>query len=210
MLALDVVADVAKAQRSSGIGGGSHAHRCITYDVDIVAVIMGKNLIRCIAFICKLNGAPLGQAVTGDGGAVAVLGEVGLDTALTADIIGENVVDDLADIFENVSALHIVLIVPRGVGDVEIVPHAAVPLGIIAVKRIGNLGVNIGAYGVFRPGRIDFARRHVFDVVRKRHRDVGGVGLRRPEMDHDVFRDIRLPVQACHSLLFTNQRDRLR
>lgn len=141
------------------------------------------------------------QPVAGDGGAIAVLGEVGLDAALPVNILVEDIVNDVTNVGEDIPVLYIGLIIACGVGDVEIIPHAAVPLGIVAVESIRNLRIDIGADGVFRPGRIDFAGCHVFNIVGERNRDILGIGARRPQMDGQKLRNIRLSVQSGRSLL---------
>ena len=155
-----------------------------------------QHFIRRETPVGEFHGAPLGKPLAGNGGTVAELREQRLDAPLPHDVVVEYLIDDLADVIENVPAVYERLVVLRGACYVEIIAAAAVPLGIYAVERECHLGVDVGAYRGFRPGGVYLAACHVLDVVREGQGDILGVGIRRAEMygyrfRNDWFGDIR-------------------
>ena len=201
LLGAHIVAPIAEAEGQPGIRGGVDAHRCVGVDVDVGAVELGQDVVRAVALLREGDSPPLGEAVAGDGGAVAVLGEVGLDAPLPDNIFVEDVVHDVADIGENIPAVDIGLIVPGGIGDVEIVALAAVPFGVKPVERIGDLRVDIGAQRILRPGGIDLARGDVFDIIRKCDRDVLCARAGRAQVHGEKIRNVGFSVQSQGLLL---------
>ena len=85
--------------------------------------------------------------------------------------------------------MDVVLVVGGGVGDIEVVALAGVPLGIDPVEDKGNLGVDIGPNGLLRPGGIHLAGGHVGDIVLEGDGDVLGRGGRFSQMDRDGLGD---------------------
>ena len=59
--------------------------------------------VRCKSLLGERNRSPLGKTVAGAGRAVAVLREKRLDRPLTHDVTVEYLIDNLADVFENVA-----------------------------------------------------------------------------------------------------------
>ena len=83
--------------------------------------------------------------------------------------------------------MHIVLVVAGGVGNVEGVAFAGVPLGVDAVECQRDLAVDVGSQGLLRPGRVDFAGCNIGDIVPEGDSHIAG-GCRRPaQMHRDVF-----------------------
>ena len=188
---LDVVARVSQAKRSAGIGGLAVAHRGIGNDVDVVPVEAGEDLVGPQALLGKGDGAPLAQTVASGGGAVAVLGEIGLDAAASHHVGIEDVVHNVADRVVDLPTGDEGLVKLGGVGDVEIVALTAVPLGVIAVEGIGDLGIDVGAHGRLGPGGIDLAGGYVLDIVGEIYVDILCVGGGGAQMHHNGAGDKR-------------------
>ena len=79
------------------------------------------------------------------------------------------------------------LIVSGGAGDVEIVAPAPVEFRVHPVQGKGNDGQNVGRQGAFLPGGVNFAGRHVFDVIREADGDVGRGSGGRPQVNGDLL-----------------------
>ena len=152
-------AGAADAQRRAGIAFGDRLDAVGAHDLDVVAIVVLQDLQCVHAVLCQRDGAPLLHAVAGDALAVAVLGVVGVDGAGAAHIGVEDVVGDAAHHVKDLAAVHIILVVAGGVGDVEVISLARVPLGIHAVQRQADLRVDVGAQCLFRPGETDEARK---------------------------------------------------
>ena len=100
-----------------------------------------------------------------------------------ADINVKNIVDNAADILENIPALDKLL---GGVGDLEIKSLAGIPFGIDSIECQRNLRVNIGTDGILRPGRINFTGADIFNVIRKRDIDIFRIGARCSQMHYKL------------------------
>ena len=87
----------------------------------------------------------------GDRFAVAVLGIIGVHCAALAQIGVEDIVRDAHHHFKYRAPVDVVLVVAGGVGDVEGVALAGVPLGIDAVQRQRDLAVDVGPQCLLRP-----------------------------------------------------------
>ena len=168
----NIAAGGALLQGIAGIGVFNIADGGVGNQLDIVAVIVAQNVHGAHALAGQLLAAPLGQAVAGDGGAVAEFGGQGLYKALPADVGGEQFVYQVIHIFKGAPALDEFLVVDGGGGDVEIVSPAGVVFGVDPVEGKGDLGQDVGPEGGLRPGGVDLAGGHVFDVVGKGHRHV--------------------------------------
>ena len=186
----DVGTRRAEAERHLGQRGGNAAHGRISYQLDVIAVIIGKNFKGSSAVLRKLLAPPLGKTCAGDLNAVAVGGKERFNVTLTSDIVIEKLVCDGSDVFVNIAPLDKGLIDRGGVCDVKGIAARAVIFGVNAVERIGDLCVHIGANGAFVPGGIDLARGHVGDVVSEGKCDIFGVCLGSAEMNGYRFGNI--------------------
>ena len=153
----------------------------------------------------KFHRAPLRQPLTGDGRAAAILRKEWLHRALADQIIIEDFVHNLRDIIKNIAPLDKILVIGRWVRDIIIIALRTVPFRINPVERKGNLCVNVCPDSVFRPGRVDFWRSHILDIIREGDRDILRVRAGRAEMHGDGFRNKR--QRHSVSLLFCLLRD---
>ena len=103
------------------------------------------------SLIGQRDGPPLLEAGAGDGFSVAVLGIVGVHGAGLADIGVEDVVRQPHHDVEHRPAMDVVLVVAGGVGDVETVALAGVPLGVDTVESQRDLAVDVGPQGLLGP-----------------------------------------------------------
>ena len=158
-------------------------------NVDVAAVKCGKDLIRSHALLCQRHGAPLGKPVTGYRCAVAERCEQRLHIALPPDVRVEQFVNQLPHVFENFSAVDVLLVKLSGVGDVKGIPAGAIPLGIDTVEGKADNDVDVGTNGIFRPRGVNFAGYHVFDVIGKGNGDVVRRFLRPPQMHGNISGD---------------------
>ena len=181
-----LLAHVAQPQGLAGVRRQIGPRGGVPDDADIVAVELLQNLIGYQPLFRQIHSPPLAQAVAGDGGAVAILGEQGLYGPLTHHIVVENLIDNLADVFKNLPTMDVLLVILGGRGDIEVIPPAPVPLRIDPVQGKGNLRQNVGPEGRVGPGGKDFAGRHIFYVIHKGDPYIGRrfvVG--QAEMDRD-------------------------
>ena len=88
----------------------------------------------------QILAAPLGESGAGDGGAIAELSSQRLYKALAADVVVENFVYHLADIFKNVAAPDKLLIVGGGRGDLKVIAPAGIELCVNPVEGEGDDG----------------------------------------------------------------------
>ena len=88
----DVVAGRAGLKGITGIGIGDIPDRGIGYQLNVISIIMAQNIHSAHALPGQRLAAPLGEAVAGDGGAIAELGGKGLHKAFAADVGGEQVI----------------------------------------------------------------------------------------------------------------------
>ena len=138
-------------QRPAGVGGNVVAYRRVKYDVDIIAVVVLQDLIGDISCLRQIHAAPLAQSAALSAHAVTERGEQRFHAALPHDIVVEDVVHDAADVFKYIAAADIGLIPRGGVGDVEIIPAAAVVFRIDPIQGKGDLGHNVGPQRCLRP-----------------------------------------------------------
>ena len=99
------------------------------------------------SLIREIHRTPLGQAVAGGGGSVAILGEKRLDAALPHHIIVKNVIHDLGDVFEYIPVADEVLVVLGVVCNIEIISLAGIVLGIDPIEGEADLRADIGPDG---------------------------------------------------------------
>ena len=159
------------------------------HDFNAAAVVIAQDLQGAAAPIGQGYGAPLLHAGAGDGFAVAVFGVVRLNGSASAHVRVENVVGDALHHVKNRAAVHKVLVVTGGVGDVEAVPFAGVPFGVNAVEGQADLGVDVGPKGLLRPGGVHLAGGHVGDVFAEGYGHVAGAGRGLAQVHRDVFGD---------------------
>lgn len=74
-----ILAGTALAQGDTGIGALDALHRRAKHDIDIITEIVLEYFVGYQSLIREIHRTPLGQAVAGGGGSVAVLGEKRLD-----------------------------------------------------------------------------------------------------------------------------------
>ena len=182
--------DISPAQRCAGIGGCIFFYRRVIDDFHI-AVVIPKNLGGVIALLRQLLTAPLAQALAGHGGAVAVFCSQGLHEARAAQIVVEHLLRQAGDVCKIASTINKVLVVGRIVGDVKIIPPAAVKLGVNPVQGKGNNGQDVGPEGTFIPGGVDFTGSHILDIVHEINGYIWRVVSRRSQMDRYFLRYIR-------------------
>ena len=203
----DVVAHRADRQRTPE-RRHRRRHRRIADDIQFRTVVFGQNPVRRFALIGQPDTAPLRQPVAGDGGSAAILCKQRLVCARPPQVIVEQFVGNLRDVVKNFAVRHKRLVVRRRGRDIKVVPLAAVPFGIYPVERERHLRVNIGAQRAFRPGGVNFAGRHVADVLRERDGDVFGIAGRRAEVHGDGFGNGYGHRSPSLRTLRRNQRDR--
>ena len=83
--------------------------------------------------------------------------------------------------------MDVILVVAGGVGDVETVALAGVPLGVDAVESQRDLAVDVGPQGLLRPGRVDFAGCNIGDIIPEGDSHIAGGCRRLAQMHRDVF-----------------------
>ena len=183
---------LAALQRYAGIRGRVASYRRIKDQIDVVAVIILQDLIRHQTLFGKVYAAPLGQAVALHLHAVAKMRRQRLNLSLADDVVIENIIHDAADVVKHIAALHIGLIVLRGIGHIKIISAAAIVFCKDAVERKGDLGENIGADGTFRPCGVNFIGSNIFDVIGKRNGHIGRFLIGPAQMHRDGIRYDRI------------------
>jgi len=158
-------------------------------EVDPAAVVVAQDLQSVHPGIGTVHGTPLLHAGTGDGLAVAVFGKIRLRVAGAAHIGVEQLGGQPLHHRKDGAPAHIRLVVARASGDVEAEPPAGVPLRPDPVERQADLRQDIGAQRLLRPGWVDFAGRHVGDIILKTYADIPHIGARLAEMYGDFFGD---------------------
>ena len=181
----DIAAGGAGLQGVAGVGVFNVADRGIGYQLNIVSIIVAQDIHGAHALTGQGLAAPLGQSVTGDGGAVAELGGQGLHKALPADVGGEQLIHQIIYIFKGAPPLDEFLVVHGGGGDVEVVAPAGVVLGVHPIQGEGDLGQDVGPQGGLRPGGVNLAGGHVFDVIGEGDGDVFRPLVGRSSVDGD-------------------------
>ena len=122
-----------------------------THDLDIAAVVVAQDLQSAAPVVGQRDGAPLLEPRAGDRLAVAVFGVIGVHGAGLPQVGVENVIGDAHHHIEHGAAVDVILVVAGGVGDVEGVALAGVPLGIDTVQCQRDLAVDVGPQGLLRP-----------------------------------------------------------
>ena len=85
------------------------------------------------------------------------------------NVIGEHAVHSLRNAFKNIPTRHILLVIGRGRCNGERVPLRRIPFGVHPVQGKGHDGQHVSQNGGLRPGGIDLAAGHVFNVLRIGH-----------------------------------------
>ena len=182
-------APVALLQRAARVALGDGLDVVGADDLDVVPVVVFEDAEGVAALVGQRDGAPLLEPRAGDGSAVAVFGVVRVHSACLADVGVEDVVRQAHHHVKHRPPVDIVLVITGGIGDVETVALAGVPLGVDAVERQRDLAVDVGPEGLFRPGRVDFTGRHVGNIAAERDGHVLGTGGGSAQVDRDVFGD---------------------
>ena len=169
-----VVAERTEPKRSPGVRLRPVLQGRVGDYLDIVAVVVFQYLRRIEPVIRELYRPPLRKSVALGTYPVTEHCEQRLDRARPTDIVVEYFVDDDADGVEYLSVLGIGVVIARVARDVEIVPAAAIKLGVHAVEGIGYLGEDVGSYARLRPCGEDLAGSDVLDIIVEGHGDVLG------------------------------------
>ena len=106
---------------------------------------------RAAPVVGQRHRAPLLKPWAGDRFTVAVFGIIGVHRTAFAQIGVEDVVRNAHHHLEHRAPVDVVLVVAGGVGDVEGVALAGVPLGVDAVECQRDLTVDVGPQGLLRP-----------------------------------------------------------
>ena len=146
-------AAAALPQRRAGVALRDGADIFGAHDLDAAAVVVAQDLQRAAPVVGQCYRAPLLEPRAGDRFAVAILGIIGVHRTAFAQIGIEDVVRDAHHHLEHRASVDIVLVVAGGVGDVEGVALAGVPLGVDAVQRQRDLAVDVRPQCLLRPGR---------------------------------------------------------
>ena len=146
-------AAAALPQRRAGVALRDGADIFGAHDLDAAAVVVAQDLQRAAPVVGQRHRAPLLEPRAGDRFAVAVLGIIGVHRAAFAQIGVEDIVRDAHHHLEHRAPMDVVLVVAGGVGDVEGVALAGVPLGVDAVQRQRDLAVDVRPQCLLRPGR---------------------------------------------------------
>ena len=139
-----------RAARITGRDGGNVVGRD---QLHAVSVVVPQDLQRVHALPRAVHRAPLLHAGAGHGLAVAVFGKVRFGVAAALDKGVEQFGGQPLHDREHRAPVDIGLVVPRRPRDVEAVSAAGVPLGPDTVQRQTDLRDNVGAQGLFRPGK---------------------------------------------------------
>ena len=140
-------------QRAARIAGRDGGNVVGCDQLHAAAVVVPQDLQRVHALPCAVHRAPLLHAGAGYGFAVAILGKVRLGVTAALDKGAEQLGGQPLHDRKHRAPVDIGLVVPRRPCDVEAVPAAGVPLGPDAVQRQTDLRNNVGAQGLFRPGK---------------------------------------------------------
>ena len=138
-------------QRAPGVALGDGLDVVGADDLDVAAVVVFEDAQCAAALIGQRDRPPLLEAGAGDGFSVAIFSVVGVHGAGLADIGVEDVVRQPHHDVEHRPAMDVVLVVAGGVGDVETVALAGVPLGVDAVESQRDLAVDVGPQGLLGP-----------------------------------------------------------
>ena len=83
--------------------------------------------------------------------------------------------------------MDVILVVAGGIGDIEGVALAGIPLGVNAVERQRDLAVDVRFQRFNGPSGVDLAGSHIGDIIPERHRHVPGRGGGPAQMDRNIF-----------------------
>ena len=147
------VTQAALPQRASGVALGDGLDVVGADDLDVVPVVVFEDAEGVAALIGQRDGAPLLHAGAGHAFAIAILGIIGFGVPHAAHIGVEQLGSQALHHGKHRAPPHIRLIHPRRVGNVKAVAPAGVPFGPDAVQRQTDLRDNVGAQGLFRPGK---------------------------------------------------------
>ena len=177
------------AQRRAGVAVADVLDVLRAHNFNVIAVIIAQDRKRVAPLFGQRHGAPLLHALAAHLLAIAVFGVIGVDGARFADVGVEDVIGDANHHIEHRAAVHIILVVTGGVGDIERIALAFVPLGINAVQRNADLRMDIGAQRLLRPGGVDFAGGDIGDIIAERNGYIACAGSGLTQMDGDFFGD---------------------
>ena len=186
-----VHADIAPPHGAAGVGLLQILHGRVRHKLHVLPVIGAQNVDGVCAVLRQILRPPLAQARTRDRHAVAEFCRQRLDKALLPQIIREQLVDQLGDIFIDVAAIDKFLVNGRRGRDIEGIPPAAVILGVDPIERERDDRQRVGPQRGRLPRRVDLAGQDVFHIVGKRHGNIFRVRIRRTEMNGDAFGDVR-------------------
>ena len=104
--------------------------------------------------------------------------------------IVEQFIHKPGNVFKETPSVDKGLVVGGVVGDIKIIPAAAVEFRVHPVQGIGDNGQSVGPEGAFFPGWIDFTGSHIFYIIDKGNGHIGGIGRWRSQMYGDILGDI--------------------
>ena len=116
---------------------------------------------------CQILAAPLAESFTGGGCSVAEFGSQRFHESGPAKIVVEEFIHKSGYVIKVASSVYEVLIIGCGIGDVIVIPSAAVKLRVYPIQSKGYDGENICPKGAFFPGGINLAGGNVFYIVNK-------------------------------------------
>ena len=117
-----------------------------------------------------LNGQPIRTA---DPFPIAVLSQDRLPHFRPGQIIVENFIHHQADTLEKIPAVDPLVVKGGGGSNGKIIALVPIKFGVNPVHGKGQDGQHIGDDGGLRPGGINFAAGHVFDVIPVRYIIIG-------------------------------------
>ena len=107
------------AQRCAGVTVADALDILRAYNLDVVAVVIAQDGKRIAPLLGQRHSAPLLHALAAHLLAVAVFGVIGVNGACFADVGVEDIVCNADHYVEHRAAVHIVLVVAGGIGDVK-------------------------------------------------------------------------------------------
>ena len=143
-------AAAALPQRRAGVALRDRADIFGAHDLD-AAVVVAQDLQGAASVVGQCHRAPLLEPQAGDRLTVAVLGIIGVHRTAFAQVGVEDIVRDAHHHLEHSAPMDVVLVVAGGVGDVEGIALAGVPLGVDTVQRQRDLAVDVCPQCLLRP-----------------------------------------------------------
>ena len=180
-------AAAALPQRRAGVALRDRADIFGAHDLDAAAVVVAQDLQGAASVVGQRNRAPLLEPRAGDRLAIAVLGIIGVHRATLAQIGVKDIVRNAHHHLKHRASVDVVLVVAGGVGDVEGVALAGVPLGVDAVQRQRDLAVDVRPQCLLRPGGIHLAGGYVGNIIPEGDGHVAGGSCRFAQMHRDIF-----------------------